>query len=274
MENNLKFSVLMSVYAKDNPAFFKEALDSVINQTRQPDEIVIVEDGIVPEEIKQILSEYKDKFDFIKSVVLEKNCGLGIALQKGLEQCSFNIVARMDSDDISLPDRFKKQIKCFENDKDLSVLGGYIEEIDAQSLKTLSRRIVPIADTEIKKRVKLRSPFNHPCVMFKKSDVLFAGNYRNFHFFEDYDLWVRMSAKNLKMQNIGEVLLKMRSNADLYKRRGGWKYFKSNKALQDELLQLKMISNTRYLFNLFVRFTVQVLMPNFARSLFYRIFLR
>ena len=274
MENNLKFSVLMSVYAKDNPAFFKEALDSVINQTRQPDEIVIVEDGIVPEEIKQILSEYKDKFDFIKSVVLEKNCGLGIALQKGLEQCSFNIVARMDSDDISLPDRFKKQIKCFENDKDLSVLGGYIEEIDAQSLKTLSRRTVPLTDIEIKKRIKSRAPFNHVTVMFKKDVILKAGGYRNLYCFEDYDLWARIAVENLKMQNLSGVLVLVRINENLYKRRGGWKYFKSNKAVQDELFKLGVISFPLYCVNVIVRFTVQVLMPSFARSLFYKIFLR
>jgi glycosyltransferase involved in cell wall biosynthesis len=270
----LKFSVLMSVYEHDNPVFFKEALDSVINQTRPPDEIIIVEDGIIPDEITKILLEYKNKFSFIKNIALEKNCGLGTALKKGLEHCSFEIAARMDSDDISLSDRFEKQIKYFESDETLSVLGGYIEEIDAFSLKIISRRGVPLTDAEIKKRIKSRSPFNHVSVMFKKADVLSAGSYRKFNLFEDYDLWVRMSAKGFKMQNLSEVLVLVRIDRNMYKRRGGWKYFKSNKALQDELLKLKIISFAQYIFNILVRFSVQVLMPNSIRSVFYKKILR
>jgi glycosyltransferase involved in cell wall biosynthesis len=274
MESKLKFSVLMSVYEKDNPDFFKEALDSVINQTRKPDEIVVVEDGPLPEAIKKVLSEYKNNFDFIKSLGLEKNAGLGAALQKGLEHCSFGIAARMDSDDISLPDRFAKQIKYFENDRDLSVLGGCIEEVDAISLKPISRRSVPLKDKEIKKRIKYRSPFNHVSVMFKKDAVLKTGGYRSFYFFEDYDLWTRLTTKNFKLQNMPDILVLVRIDNQMYKRRGGWKYFKSCKALQDELLKLKIISFPRYAANIIIRFTFQVLMPNSLRSAFYKIFLR
>lgn len=268
------FSVLMSVYAKDKASCLKEALDSVINQTRPPDEIIMVADGPVPRDIADILESYKKTAPALKVFYHPVNEGLGPALAQGLGYSSHNLIARMDSDDICVPDRFEKQLACFAQDDNLSIIGGQIEEFDAKSLKTIARRNVPLTDAAIKERLKSRSPFNHPSVMFKKADVLAAGGYRPFHLFEDYDLWMRMSARGLKMRNLPDVLLRMRVDSSLYARRGGWKYFKSNKAAQDELLKLKIISFPRYLFNITGRFTAQVLMPNRVREIFYKTFLR
>ena len=268
------FSVLMAVYAKDNPAWIAQALDSVLHNTVPPAEIVVVQDGPVPPGISRVLAEYRAKYPRIKPVVLEQNRGLGIALQKGLEACSCELVARMDADDISLPERFEKQLACFVQTPDLAVLGGTIEEVDAEDLHPVAIRKVPLTDIECKKFLKTRCPFNHMTVMFQKKFILQAGNYQPFHLMEDYYLWVRCAAKGYRFGNVPDIVLRARVNAAMYGRRGGWKYFKSNAALSAALRRLGLISWPVYLFNLAVRFTVQVLMPNFLRSLFYKKILR
>ena len=164
----------MSVYCKDNPTWFREALHSVFNQSCPPAEVVLTADGPLTEELEAVIDEFKDK---LKIVRLEKNMGLGAALNAGLKECSFPLVARMDSDDISLPDRFEKQIKAFETDKDLSVLGGAIREIDSESKEEVSFRRLPQSDAELKNFLKTRCPFNHMSVMFRREAVLECGGY-------------------------------------------------------------------------------------------------
>lgn len=269
--DNQQFSVLMSVYAKDNPCWFEEAVESIINQTVKPNQIVIVVDGRITDELECILTKYKEQTDILR---LEKNFGLGIALQKGLEICKYPLVARMDSDDISVYNRFEKQLKAFKDNSNLSIVSGYIQEIDCNTKNNISVRKVPLTDFAIKQYVKTRSPFNHPAVMFKKENVLKAGNYQQFHFMEDYYLWIRMVKNNFEMKNISDILLKMRVNPKLYVRRGGYKYFKSNKAIYDEMLKLNLITYPYYLFNVAVRFATQVLMPNKLRKFFYNKILR
>ena len=268
------FSVLMAVYAKDNPAWIAQALDSVLHNTVPPAEIVVVQDGPVPPGISRVLAEYRAKYPRIKPVVLEQNRGLGIALQKGLEACSCELVARMDADDISLPERFEKQLACFVQTPDLAVLGGTIEEVDAETLHLTAIRRVPQTDEQCRKFLKTRSPFNHVSVMFKKNLILQVGNYQPFHLMEDYYLWARCAAQHFKMANMSSILVRVRVNAAMYGRRGGWEYFKSNVALSAALRRWGLISWPVYLFNLAVRFTVQVAMPNFLRSLFYKKILR
>jgi len=265
--SNQEFSVLMSVYYKDNPQWLKEAIESVINQTVKPSQIVLVVDGTISDELELVLAQYKEQIDILR---LEKNSGLGIALQKGLEICKYPLVARMDSDDISLPNRFELQLKEFRKNPNLSILSGYIQEIECITKEKLTVKKVPLSDTDIKKYIKIRSPFNHPCVMFKKEDVLKAGNYQKFHFLEDYYLWVRMVKNGFKMANLPEILVNMRINPNLYARRGGYKYFKSNKAIYDEMLKLNLITYSYYFFNIAVRFVVQVLMQNKLRRYFYK----
>lgn len=268
------FSVLMAVYAKDNPAWIAQALDSVLHNTVPPAEIVVVQDGPVPPGISRVLAEYRAKYPRIKPVVLEQNRGLGIALQKGLEACSCELVARMDADDISLPERFEKQLACFVQTPDLAVLGGTIEEVDAETLHLIAIRRVPQTDEQCRKFLKTRSPFNHVSVMFKKNLILQVGNYQPFHLMEDYYLWARCAAQHFKMANMSSILVRVRVNAAMYGRRGGWEYFKSNVALSAALRRWGLISWPVYLFNLAVRFTVQVAMPNFLRILFYKKILR
>lgn len=267
----MEFSVLMSVYYKDNPIWLKQAIDSVLNNTIKPNQIVLVVDGQIPNELVQVLTEYKNNLDVLQ---LEKNSGLGIALQQGLLKCKYPLVARMDSDDISLPNRFELQLKEFENNPNLTIVGGYIQEFDSQTNEKTSIRKVPLEDNKIKQYVKTRSPFNHPSVMFKKEDVLKVGNYQTFYQMEDYYLWARLVKENYQMKNIPEVLLNFRTDKNMFARRGSYKYFKSNKEISKQMLKMKIIKYHYYLFNIIVRFITQVLMPNNIRKLFYKKVLR
>lgn len=268
------FSVLMSVYAKDNPAWIAQALDSVLCNTVPPAEVLVAVDGPVGEDIRAVLDTYAQKYPAVRVLAFEKNEGLGAALRKGLEKCTHEWVARMDADDISLPDRFEKQLARVMQEPDLAVLGGAIEEIDAQTLMPLNLRIVPCADADIKKFLKSRSPFNHVTVFLNKNLVLKAGSYQPFHLIEDYYLWARCVAEMYKMANLPDVLVRVRTDAAMYGRRGGWKYFKSNAALSQKLYELKLISLPQHVFNLCVRFCVQAIMPNSFRAAFYQKVLR
>lgn len=267
------FSVLLSVYAKDNPVWVAQALDSVLNNTVRPTEVAVAVDGPIPEKLHTVLEEYAQKEGVI-NWHFPQNRGRGAALQEAVPKCTYELVALMDADDICLPNRFEKLLQYFQQHPETDICGGQNEEVDAQTVQTISFRRVPLTDTELKQYVKSRSPFNQQTVLFRKAAVQKAGGYRAFHLFEDYDLWVRMAHNGAKMANLPDALVKMRIDEHMFARRGGWKYFKSNLALQNELLQYKMISLPRYCFNVLVRFTVQVLMPNSLRGWFYRKVLR
>lgn len=262
-----KYSVLMSLYAKEKPEYLRLALDSMINQTVKPDEIVLVEDGPLTDELYEVVKEYGEKYPDLFNVVINKtNLGLGPALNRGLSCCRNELVARMDTDDISKSDRCEKQLKTFEEDKELSITGGQIEEFIDRPENVSGRRIVPCSDTEIKAYMKKRCPFNHVTVMFKKSDILEVGNYQEWFWNEDYYLWIRLAISNKKFANISDILVKVRVGKEMYKRRGGRKYFKSEKDIQKLMYKNGLISYSRYLINVAERLVLQVLMPNRVRG--------
>jgi len=269
-----QFSVLMCVYKNDNLEMFKMALNSVLSQTKAPSEIIIAVDGPVPADIEMFLKKTASENNIIKNIFMPVNRGRGAACGEVMGKCSFPLVASADADDINLPYRFEKLLSAFEKDDNLAVCGGQIEEVDSVSLKTVAFRTVPLKDEDIKRYLKTRSPFNNASVMMNRDKVISAGGFRAFYLFEDYDLWVRMAAAHLKMANLPDVLVKVRVNSDMYARRGGYKYFKSNLAVQKQMLNSGIISIPVFLFNLCVRFGVQVLMPNFVRKLFYKTVLR
>lgn len=269
----LKFSVLLNVYAKDNPVWLKQSLDSILNNTICPTEVIIVVDGSVNKDIQNILDQViKNKV--VSVLALPANIGRGAALAVAVPKCKYDLIALMDADDISRKDRFEKQLSSFASDPDLSVVGGQIQEVDAITLKPCSKRIVPLTHKEICKYLKTRMPFNNVSVMFKKEAILQAGNYKPFGMMEDYYMWARVIAKGYKTANLPDILADVRVNKDLYKRRGGFKYFCVNKQLFDEMRKLGLLSLKDYYYILFVRFIVQVLMPNWCRILFYEKVLR
>jgi len=269
----VKFSVSMCVYVNDSPEHFKQAIESIINQTIKPDEIVLVVDGPVTPSIDAIIHKYEME-NHIKVVRLPENVGHGNARRIGLENCTYELVALMDADDISLPDRFEKQIKCFYEDSSLSIVGGNIMEFIDTTDNVVGIREVPQDDKDIKLYLKKRCPLNQVTVMFKASEVKGAGGYIDWYNEEDYFLWIRMYLNNATFKNLDDVLVYVRVGKDMYSRRGGWKYFKSEARLQKYMLDKKIISFTQYFFNIFIRFIVQVLLSNKARGFVFAKFAR
>lgn len=269
----MAFSVLMSLYAKEHPSFLCQSLDSVMNQTLKPDEIVLVEDGPLTDELSSILDSYEEKYPLLRRIKLKNNSGLGKALNEGIKHCSYDLVARMDTDDIAFPDRFKKQVEVFDEYPQVDVVSAWIEEFDSNTGKTLSQRTLPEFSYEIYEYGKKRCPINHPVVMFKKDVVLFAGNYRPFPLFEDYYLWVRLLLNGAKFYNIQESLLRFRTSPDMYRRRGGVKHAMDEVKFQWHIRNLKYITVKQFLFNTGIRFTTRVV-PNKLRTWIYQHVLR
>lgn len=223
-----KYSVLISLYDKEKPDYLKASIESMLSQTLKPDQIVLVKDGPLNSELDQVIDFYVNQNPGLFTVVeLKNNVGLGKALDEGLKYCKNELVARMDADDISLPERCEFQVKEFINNPDLSIVGTMIDEFYDDPKNIISSRIVPTSHEEIKKFIRRRSPFNHPTVMFKKSDVIKCGGYGNLRRKQDLDLFSRMINSGCKGANINQSLLLFRSNEDNYKRRKSWSYCKS-----------------------------------------------
>lgn len=265
-----KYSVLMSLYKKEKPEYLRLAIDSMINQTVSPDEIVIVEDGPLTDELYAVLDEYS----MLHRVKNETNLGLGISLQKGLLATKNDVVARMDTDDIAGISRCEKQLEFLNSNPDISVVGGQIEEFIGSPDHIVAKRIVPLKDIELKEFNKKRCPFNHMTVMFKKKDITEAGSYQDWFWNEDYYLWNRLALAGKKFANLPDVLVLVRTGEDMYQRRGGIKYFQSEAKLQKFMLDNNIINKPRYLINISERLVLQVLMPNKLRGWIFRTFAR
>lgn len=264
------FSVLMSVYAKEKPEYLGESLDSLLCQTARPAEIVIVKDGPLTEELDALIASYVEKEPSLYTIVpLPENRGLGLALREGMLHLRYELVARMDSDDICRPDRFEKQLAAFEADPALDVVGSYILEFEDKPEQTVCRRTVPLSDEEIKKYQRKRDGFNHVSVMFKKSAVLKAGNYRHCPLMEDTLLWVNMFKSGAHGANLPEDLVYVRIGENMYERRGGYAYYKKYKAARKQIRGTGYISWFDYISSLFAQFVV-AMMPNKLRGFVFK----
>ncbi len=268
-----KFSVLMSLYAKERPEYLRESLDSVFNQSLPAAEVVMVEDGPLTDELYAELDAAGKAHPELKRVRLEKNGGLGPALNEGLKHCSHELVARMDTDDVAVRDRFEKQVGVFEKYPQVEVVSAWIQEFDSETGADISVRKLPEHAYEIYRYGQSRCPVNHPVVMFKKRSVEFAGGYRPFPLFEDYYLWVRMLLNGARFYNIQECLLRFRTSPEMYKRRGGWKHAVTEVKFLRHVRKLGFISINRFVASVAVRFTTRV-SPNFVRSWIYQHLLR
>lgn len=213
-----KYSVLMSLYKKEKPEYLRIALDSMLKQTIEPDEIVLVEDGPLTDELYEVLSDYP----MLHRIRNEKNLGLGLALNVGLKQCRNELVARMDTDDCSKPNRCEKQLARFLEKPYLAIVGSHIDEFSGEVSNVISQRIVPTTSEDIYKFSKKRSAFNHPAVMYSKTAVLENNGYSDLKRNQDVDLFGRMQFEGYKAENIDEALLLFRSSDELAKRRKSW----------------------------------------------------
>lgn len=257
----MKFSVLMSIYHRENPSWFNRAMQSIWDeQTVKPDEIVLVQDGPLTAEISTEISKWQMKLgNNLKCVPLEKNIGLGEALNIGLRHCSNELVARMDTDDISLPQRFEKQLLVFEYN-DIDVCSAWISEFEHDEINPDTIRKVPEKHDDIVLYAKYRSPINHIPVMFKKAAVLNAGGYKHMLWLEDYYLWVRMILSGARFYNIQEPLANIRAGEEQLVRRSGWGYAKSELALFKQFRILGFLSIAEFVKVSLLRLPVR-LMP-------------
>lgn len=273
-------TVIIAIYQANDIGEFRLSLESVVGQTRLPEELLIVADGPIPDKLEEEVSNFQlevSRLELpieVKFLQLENHGGLGMAMQKAVDAVKGDYIARMDADDICLPDRFEKQMKCFEENPELSVVGGQIAEFDGNVTNITGRRVVPLEHEEIVSYMKSRNGMNHVTTIIKKKDLVAAGNYQPFEWFEDYSLWVRMIQHGCRFKNIADDVVYVRAGKAQADRRGGWAYFRKEVSLFKCFLNQGFISRWRFMRNLFQRGVVRVLMTSSVRNLFYKNVLR
>lgn len=266
----------MCVYGGDNAQHFDEAIRSIVSQTVKPDEIVLTVDGPVPKSIQAVIDQYSASLSDVafRVIYLERNMGHGEARRASIAGCTNDLVALMDADDLSVLDRFERQLDFYSAHPDLSVIGGNISEFIDTPEHCAGRRIVPQNDAEIREYMKKRCPMNQVSVMFRRQDVEAVGGYVDWYCEEDYYLWIRLCLAGYRFGNVQENLVNVRVGEEMYQRRGGMKYFRSEAKLQRFMLQKRLISFPRYLINVTERLILQVLLPNRVRGYIFQKFAR
>lgn len=274
-ENNYEsYSVLVPVYYKDNPEWLKISLDSMLAQTVVADEFVIIKDGPLTPELDMVLSRYKEMYPELFHVYsLPTNQGLGKVLAYGIMKCRNELIARMDADDYSVPQRCEKQLKKFKEDKSLHIVGSNVEEFSENINRVVSRVKLPEAHEDAVAFAKKRCPIRHPALMYRRSKVLEAGNYRDYRHAQDYNLIVHMILSGARIYNIQENLTYMRVTEDFYKRRGGLKQLKLVLRIKKDFLNCGFYSFNNFFVSAIGNAAV-CLMPNLVRELFYKKLLR
>lgn len=264
----MEFSVLMTVYEKEKPYNLRKSLLTSYSQTIKPTEIVLVCDGELTQELYDEIDQIKSEIPILQVYQLDTNMGSGPASRFGVEKCNTDLIARMDSDDYSKEIRFEKQIKAFEENPNLIMVGTNILEKNTEftALKT-----VPERTKEIREYSKFRNAFNNPSSMMKKEYILKVGNYRKFQYLEDYDLTMRLIHDNPTKDflNIQEPLVIMQTDNSSYLRRGGLLYVKTEFFLQVDFYRRGYLTKFELCRNIFVRNIVRV-MPNSVRKLIYK----
>lgn len=267
----MPYSVLMSVYEKETPENLKESIESIYSQSVLPNDFVLVIDGPVGKELEKQIQSLNKKYS-LNIVYLNENVGLGKALNEGLKKCQCEIVARMDSDDISLPDRIEKQLSLLKSEN-VDIVSAQISEFESDSTKITGQRNVPLNHEEIIRFVRKRTPFNHPATVYKKSLVLDAGGYMDYEFFEDYELFARLLSLGAKGANCAESLVLMRTGEGLIGRRGGMHYVKCLIKFYKRMRSLNLCSFRETVLVEIPRIII-ALLPNKLRKIVYQKFLR
>lgn len=264
--NSLSFSVLLSVYNKEKPAYLKEALNSIWStQTLKPAEIVIVKDGPLTKELDVEIQSFS-QIAPVKIIALEKNMGLGLALAAGIKECSNEIIARMDSDDRSYPDRFEKQIPLMQKGYDVVSSWSIFFENSIDNIIATKQR--PENDFAIKKLAKKRAPVSHASSILRKSKVLEAGNYKHLPYYEDYDLWVRMILAEAKFYNLQDYVYYVRGSQDQFGRRGGFSYLKTEIKAHWNFRRIGFLNLFEFIRNIIIRIVVRILPVNLRKDVY------
>lgn len=267
----MDYSVLLTVYKSDNPDYFKLSLVSMINQTVPSNDIVVVKDGPVPAEIQTVIDELQKSHPEIHPLQLETNMGLGLALNEGLKICQNELIARMDSDDISLPTRCEKQLAMFEADPELDIVGCPVKEFVGTSDNVVGQRDVPLDNESIHKYNHRRDPFNHPTVMYRKSKVMKFGPYGNYRKNQDTDLWIKLLSNGCKGANCSEYLLMFRFDEGTYKKRKSWTNTKCLLDIRKKAWKSGYSSFGDYAFVAIAQMGIYILPESFQRFFYTRI---
>lgn len=268
---HLPFSVLLSLYKKENPKYLKEALDSIFCQTVRSDDVVLVEDGLLPDNLEVVVRDYERQYHELHVVRFEQNRGLGVALNEGMRYCKHDIIARADTDDINHPDRFEQELKVLLEHPEYDLISAWIDEFVDNPKQIHSQRRLPEKPEDIYKYGKHRCPVNHPVAMYRKKAVEKVGGYQTDLFPEDYYLWMKMLKAGYKFYNIQDSLLSFRYNPETIKKRGGWGYAVDEAKTQWKAYhQLHYLSIADFCFNVSIRFTTRIF-PNKLRQFIYAI---
>lgn len=274
MKSDIKYSILMAVYIKEKAEYLELAIKSMLNQTVMTNDFVLVKDGPLTEELNEVINKYSSMYPGLFNIIeFEKNMGLGYALKIGVERCKNEWITRMDSDDFSIPTRCEQQLNLIKNNSKLDIVGSSITEFNGYLGNIQAYNHLPETNEEIHEFARRRCPFSHPSLMIRKSKILEAGNYREYHLCEDYELWTRMLANNAQCYNIEESLVYVRVDDNFYKRRGGIKYLKSILKLKTELYKRGFYSLKDYCISSSAHI-VMCLLPNKVRTFLYKNFLR
>ena len=268
------FSVLMSVYKKEDPSFFEQALDSIlVHQTLLPDEMVLVCDGELNEGLEQVIARFLSLFPQVLKVYRKENGGLGKALNFGLPKCSYPLVARADSDDVCDSYRFEKQVRYMDEHPEVGIISSYIDEflLDPACPKAVKK--LPLTHEELFQMAKFRNPLNHMAVMMRRDPVLEIGGYQHIPYIEDYELWVRAMLNGIRLGNVDEVLVHARVGNGMLERRGNRQYIASWRTLNKYMKQNGMIDFATYCRNM-IAVRAFVYMPVKAKEFLYKYVLR
>ena len=268
---NKEYSVLMSVYDQENHLFLRQSIESMFSQTIKPSQFVLVLDGKLTRELYEEIENLKQRYE-IETVPLKENIGLAAALNAGLEKCSYEIIARMDSDDISFGDRMEKQLALMD-ESGADILSAPVLEFEVEPENVTAKKSLPTSHEEILKYIRKRNPFNHPATVYKKSLVQSSGGYSDYGYFEDYELFARMISAGAKTCNANEPLLYMRAGKDMYSRRGGAGYVKKIKRFYKKMSELGFCGLKEKILVVFPRMIIAIL-PAGVRKFVYEKFLR
>lgn len=268
------YSVLMSVYAGENPVYFKTCVQSIVDQTVLADEIIIVCDGSLTTELDRILDDFTNKYPkLFKLIRLPENVGIGVAANEGLKHCKNELIAKMDSNDIAVPNRCEIQLKYLSENRKVNVLGGFIEEFDGDTEKGFAVREVPLTNEGIRKYAKRRQPFNNVTVMYKKSAVVAVGGYNDLRRGEDYDLYVRLLKAGYYCENLSDILVKVRVEQNVHVKRHSFETFKGFVQTRWNTFRIGYSSFIDFLICFFVELFVFIC-PNRLQHFIYKKFLR
>ncbi len=258
--HNVNFSILMPVYNKEKPAFFKSALESIYDsQTLKPDEIIILFDGKLTDDLYRVIDEFMlSKENVVKTVSFDEKVGLGAALREGCRHCHGEYIFRMDSDDVSVRDRFEKQLAYAKSHPELDAVGGIIAEFESDPNRCYRIRECPASLDGIRKMSRTRNPMNHVSVCIKRSSLDKCGGYEPLPQLEDYFLWLKMLNAGLKLGNMPDVLVKVRVGSGFIKRRGSKKLVSGWLKLQRYMIVNHMINIPKAVLNMayIIGFTV------------------